>query len=187
MSNARATFGKDGQSIFVGVEMKQANRRRKSIPTASVLAARIRDEGATAASLAEEFAVSKSKVARALNDAGFRGNGEPTFHSRRVSMADARLPRVSHTYVADDYRLSGGACVGEDPEIFYPSTVRERAVNGPLAKSICNGDDTRPVCPVRDACRARALEEEATDGLRWGIRGGLDETERAALAESGAA
>lgn len=184
---ATKTFNDRGNQGFDGLELKQANRRRKSIPSAGALAARIRDGDATAASLAAEFSVSKSKVARTLNDAGFRGNGEPTFQTRRVSLAEARLPQVSHTYVADDYRLSGAACVGADPELWFPSTVREREVNGRLAKAICNGDDGRPACPVREACLSRALEEEAADGLRWGIRGGLDESDRAVLAEDGAA
>jgi hypothetical protein len=175
-----ATFGKNHRPIFVGVETKQANRRRKNIPPAAELAERIRDTGATVQGLADEFGVSKSKVARDLNDAGYRSNGQPTFQARQVSTDNARLPHLSHSFMASN-DLAAGACVGhDDPELWFPTTVLERNTRGEYAKTVCRS------CPVRLACLARALEEEEP-ALRFGIRGGLDEDERAELAENGAA
>lgn len=67
------------------------------------------------------------------------------------------------------------ACRTADPEIFYADAKdlasqhdRERA------KTICRG------CPSREPCLADALSMPPAKD-QWGIRGGLDEKERAAL------
>jgi WhiB family redox-sensing transcriptional regulator len=78
------------------------------------------------------------------------------------------------------------ACIGVNPELFFPiegtGPRRVNHVRGGAAKAICE------TCTVREICLTKALEEEAERGAeRWGIRGGLDETERAALVEGGAA
>lgn len=80
------------------------------------------------------------------------------------------------------------ACVGEDPEIFFPIERAGRrfrdesiAVRGAEAKAICAG------CDVRDRCLTEALEQESTDAMRWGIRGGLNEAERGRLARKNGA
>jgi hypothetical protein len=68
--------------------------------------------------------------------------------------------------------LARAACVGADPEIFFPT-----AEDGPvlaaqerLAKTVCTG------CPVRSACLAWALH-----ALPDGIAGGLTPKERRAF------
>lgn len=77
------------------------------------------------------------------------------------------------------------ACVGEDPELWYP-LGRSGRLGDPMreepAKAICGG------CPVRVRCLSAALEEEAgVESARYGIRGGLNEFERSALVADGAA
>ena len=64
-----------------------------------------------------------------------------------------------------------GACIGEDPELFFPSG--HHAVDGQqvqTAKSVCKR------CPVMDECRKWAIES----GIVFGIWGGQTEDERAA-------
>lgn len=58
-----------------------------------------------------------------------------------------------------------GACVGEDPDLWFLSA------NAAIAKRICRG------CPVRTDCLAYALAE----GIDHGTWGGLTETEREQL------
>ena len=65
--------------------------------------------------------------------------------------------------------LNDAACVGHDPELFFPVGKSEEAMKTTLlAKSICRG------CPVADACLNEALRGKRVDGV-WG---GLDENER---------
>jgi hypothetical protein len=75
--------------------------------------------------------------------------------------------------------LTGAACTGVDPEIFFP-TAEDGPVLGAqerLAKTVCVG------CPVRSACLAWALR-----ALPYGIAGGLTPEERRAFrADPGAA
>lgn len=59
-------------------------------------------------------------------------------------------------------------CRDEDPEIWFP--LDNAGPEAELAKAIC------AACPVRNACLTWALGE-----LAFGIAGGLDENERAAL------
>lgn len=57
-----------------------------------------------------------------------------------------------------------GACVGEPVRLFFP----ERGADANTAKSIC------ATCGVRDQC----LEYSLTNGIRYGIWGGLSERQR---------
>jgi WhiB family redox-sensing transcriptional regulator len=56
-----------------------------------------------------------------------------------------------------------GLCIGEDPEIFFPS----RGDPGARAREICTA------CPVRDNCLEYAAEAD-----EFGVWGGLDQQER---------
>lgn len=65
------------------------------------------------------------------------------------------------------------ACQGEDPELFFPLGGDGRwAAQIQQAKAICGR------CPVRQACLDDALKEEGGRHYRYGIRGGLSETQR---------
>ena len=65
---------------------------------------------------------------------------------------------------------SESSCRGVDPDVFFPTTDEEAAA----AKAICAS------CPVRVHCLAFAIER----GERYGVWGGTDEKERAALSPS---
>ncbi|MGY0491103.1 WhiB family transcriptional regulator [Streptomyces sp. WG-D5] len=68
--------------------------------------------------------------------------------------------------------LERAACVGEDPELFFPvGTTGPYVHDVQAAKEICHR------CPVRAACLDHALATGQTTGV-WG---GTSETERAAL------
>lgn len=65
--------------------------------------------------------------------------------------------------------LNDAACVGYDPELFFPIGNSDEAMETTLlAKSICRG------CPVAGTCLSEALRGKYADGV-WG---GLDENER---------
>ena len=55
----------------------------------------------------------------------------------------------------------------------FDSRHRSRATG--LAQQVCQG------CPVRRACLADALRQEAGGAHRWGVRGGLLPAERTRL------
>jgi WhiB family transcriptional regulator, redox-sensing transcriptional regulator len=59
--------------------------------------------------------------------------------------------------------LSRAACIGEDPELFFPE--RGEYLKSAAAKAVCAR------CPVTQECLAGAPSE-------FGIRGGLTPTER---------
>ena len=61
--------------------------------------------------------------------------------------------------IAPEPWMREGACLGVDPELFFPTTG-DWAVSD-AAKAIC------ATCPVRDACLAYALRNGETDGI-WG-------------------
>src|SRR5690606_17296395 len=72
--------------------------------------------------------------------------------------------------VTMDWR-SSAACIGEDPELFFPySRGLSRQLQAEAAKSVCRR------CPVASECRNWALESTPTPE---GIWGGTDENERA--------
>lgn len=77
------------------------------------------------------------------------------------------LPRVALPAWMQD-----AACVGVDPEAWFPHPT----ANAAEAKAVCRS------CPVQAACLNDALERETADSWRWGIWGGLQPEERAALA-----
>lgn len=67
------------------------------------------------------------------------------------------------------------ACADADPEVWFP----EKGGTSRPAKRVCNGDDTRPACPVRDECLDYALDNDE----RFGVWGGLSERQRRRLRE----
>jgi WhiB family redox-sensing transcriptional regulator len=65
--------------------------------------------------------------------------------------------------------VARAACIGEDPELFFPVGTGEPAVaQAEIAKRVCAG------CPVRDICLEWALQTCQDAGV-WG---GLDEEQR---------
>jgi WhiB family transcriptional regulator, redox-sensing transcriptional regulator len=65
--------------------------------------------------------------------------------------------------------LSGAACIGEDPELFFPiGSSPPAAAQTTRAKLVCRG------CPVRAEC----LEWSLATYQDAGVWGGLDEEER---------
>lgn len=67
--------------------------------------------------------------------------------------------------------MAQALCAQVDPELFYP----QRGDPARAARTLC------ATCPVRPPCRAYAL----TQGERFGIWGGLSETERSHLTRDG--
>jgi WhiB family redox-sensing transcriptional regulator len=66
------------------------------------------------------------------------------------------------------------ACVGIDPEIFYPLDLAPDSAGVAAAKRICAG------CPVRTECLADVLAAE-DPARRWGISGGTTPAERSVI------
>lgn len=107
---------------------------------------------------------------------------------RALSARRLRYCRSSHTLCppCDAKRARGTLTVPD----------HERPVPGWQARGLCvrlgiPGDDLTPSvcaqCPVRQLCLADALATETGGAMhRYGIRGGLDPTHRAALARQGA-
>ena len=90
--------------------------------------------------------------------------------ARRARRNPPRRPALP----APPLALEGGACKGEDPNLFFgpdAEFVSARQVREAKAKAVCAG------CPVRDACLAYALDT----GEAYGIWGGLSEDERRAI------
>lgn len=68
------------------------------------------------------------------------------------------------------------ACVGENPELFFPvGTSGPAQVQAAAAKRVCRG------CPVRSDC----LDYAVSAGQDHGVFGGLDEDERRRLRRRG--
>lgn len=65
------------------------------------------------------------------------------------------------------------ACLNADSDSFYP----DKGDSALPAKAICNGDDERPPCEVREACLSWALDRDE----RQGVWGGLSAREREQL------
>lgn len=78
--------------------------------------------------------------------------------------------------MADAFRIPGppgpwtehAACVGIDPDIFFPPNGGEAFKSSARAKAIC------ATCPVRSDCLDYAIRERITHGI-WG---GLTEKDR---------
>ncbi|WP_308282989.1 WhiB family transcriptional regulator [Pseudonocardia nigra] len=66
------------------------------------------------------------------------------------------------------------ACVGMDPEVFYPLDLTPDSLGVAAAKRVCAD------CPVRGECLADVLAAE-DPSRRWGISGGTTPAERSAL------
>ena len=77
----------------------------------------------------------------------------------------------TYTPAAPDW--TGAACIGHDPEIWYPDPTD--IIGTREAVDICQA------CPVRQACLEQAMREEPAGG-RHGIRGGLTPEERRKIA-----
>ncbi len=71
----------------------------------------------------------------------------------------------------EDWRAIG-ACLDEDPELFFPLSSR-----GPGGEQIALAKEVCARCLVREACLRFALES----GQEFGVWGGLSEEERRAL------
>jgi WhiB family redox-sensing transcriptional regulator len=84
-------------------------------------------------------------------------------------------PRPRLRTLAPDW--TGAACLGVEPETFFPIAPRRAALaeHEAEAKAICQP------CPLRDTCLAWALDT----GQDHGVWGGLTEHERAALRKAG--
>lgn len=67
--------------------------------------------------------------------------------------------------------MAEGACVDEDPAIFFPIVARGQHHMYDEARRLCDS------CPVREACLAYALTHDEA----WGVWGGLTAEERRAL------
>ncbi|MEV7683236.1 WhiB family transcriptional regulator [Streptomyces sp. NPDC088341] len=86
------------------------------------------------------------------------------------------IVRITHTPSADlpvntNWR-AGGACIGEDPELFFPiGTTGPSALQIEEAKAVCHR------CSVMKTCRSWALES----GQEHGVWGGLSEADRRSL------
>ncbi|MGW3494535.1 WhiB family transcriptional regulator [Streptomyces sp. NPDC001020] len=72
--------------------------------------------------------------------------------------------------------MDSAACVGEDPELFFPIGTAGRSLQDTqAAKRVCSG------CPVTDEC----LEWAMSTGQTTGVWGGTSETERAVRFRAG--
>jgi WhiB family redox-sensing transcriptional regulator len=60
--------------------------------------------------------------------------------------------------------MAHGACLGVDPELFFPET----GSNAKPAKQVC------AVCPVREQCLAFSIREH----IHYGVWGGASERDR---------
>jgi len=77
-------------------------------------------------------------------------------------------PRFRHD-PGDTWWAASAGCVGEDPELFFPTGTSPGAIEQTArAKSVCSR------CPVRPECLGWSLETFQDAGV-WG---GLDEEER---------
>jgi WhiB family redox-sensing transcriptional regulator len=66
------------------------------------------------------------------------------------------------------------ACVGTDPEVFFPLDLAPDSAGVKAAKRICVG------CPVLPECLADVLAAE-DPARRWGVSGGTTPAERDAI------
>lgn len=68
--------------------------------------------------------------------------------------------------------LRSAACIGEDPELFFPV-----GTSGPALRETADAKRVCGRCPVTADC----LEYALTEGQTSGVWGGTDEAERAGL------
>lgn len=74
--------------------------------------------------------------------------------------------------------FTGAACGGMPTDSFFPERGTAQ-ITARDAKAICNGEDGRPACSVRQVCLEYALDRKE----RFGIWGGKSERERARVAK----
>ena len=100
-----------------------------------------------------------------------------TLHVRHLASQINAVPRT--TFTNDKPWAADAACAEVDPDLWYPEKGGYHT--GHQAKLICNGDDDRPACPVRDQCLAYAMDpaNEINDGI-WA---GLSSRQRKRLAK----
>jgi len=67
--------------------------------------------------------------------------------------------------------MDEGACINKDPEIFFPTKVRQTGE----AKKVCS------TCDVRLKCLAWIMATERDADKRYGTYGGMDPVERKEL------
>lgn len=92
--------------------------------------------------------------------------------------------RLSRDLVEDGNKILNGEfvdgaeaeCTKHNPEAWFPADDKKES--RALPKRICQGCDLRPACLEA----ALAMEGGRSATSRWGVWGGLDESERAALA-----
>jgi WhiB family transcriptional regulator, redox-sensing transcriptional regulator len=133
-------------------------RAPKKLPTVGDLCTDIRD-GLTTAEIAAMYEVGEGWIRTKIRNAGFDPNTGNAL-ARRVLPPSTRSERPAW--------MDAGRCVtGGNPDAFFPIHASDTAA----AKQACAS------CPVRAECLAYALEHDQ----RYGVWGGLDETERDAL------
>jgi hypothetical protein len=98
----------------------------------------------------------RDRLSKRRTRARARGEVVPTEPRRRTFRAGRPVIRLDVKMP----NLSGAACVGEDPELWFSDDESERD----LAIWICRG------CPVREAC----LQFAADSKTRYGVWGGED-------------
>lgn len=93
------------------------------------------------------------------------GNPFPPMNDRNERTLRATPTNQQWLLVSDDQPWAkDGACVGEDPDLMFPTDAAE-VVN---ARKLCGG------CPVREACLATAM----ADPTLLGVWGGTTEAHR---------
>ena len=72
--------------------------------------------------------------------------------------------------VVEDWRTQSLCRDWIDDDVWCPDDPKQAQ----FGKSICNGANGRPACPVKEQCLAASLARRE----KWGTYGGLDEWER---------
>lgn len=75
-------------------------------------------------------------------------------------------------------RTSGPACMGADPETFFPHAS---PASGPLTGGELRALEICGRCPVRSWCLVREMTDCSTEARVVGVRGGLRQIDRQAL------
>lgn len=93
-----------------------------------------------------------------------------------VKAVGGRRGQLSGVVVPPD--RSQAACVGADPEVWFPDSGRGAVADWEVPRAVCD------LCPLRQQCLdyAMAWESDGPASGRHGMWGGLSPAERAALA-----
>ena len=82
--------------------------------------------------------------------------------------AKCRENSDEHAAKAEEFELISHKGVPQITELWYPPRDKEKYTPiADYAKSVCNGKDGRPACPVRAQCLKEALDSDETHGI-WG-------------------